>query len=85
MKLFVIVISEIYKDQELQNKPVVRLTKEDARGELKALYKKGCEEYPGWIAEKADDAFSIYADGEHCESHFDAEIHEVEVDGIRAV
>ena len=85
MKLYIIILDEVYNDQVLQHKPIVRLSKEEARKELNELYTAGCCAYTDWVTEKSDDSFSLYSDGEWSESHFDAEIHEVEVEGIEEV
>lgn len=84
MKLFIITVSDIYDYNEGHHKPVVKLTKKEARKEIARLKRSAKETYRDEY-NKCDsdrDSFSLYPDGYWGSSHFDACIEEVEVEGI---
>ena len=89
MKLYIIVIDEVYDYQQYRHAPVIRLTKDEASKELVRLRNEVLRNYENDLGEGMRDSytkgesFEVYLDGEYSVTHYNATIHEVEVDGIK--
>lgn len=82
MKLYIITIDEVFDFEGFYHKPLVFLTKKEARAEFDRLVREARKEYPDFTVDKGKRSVSIYEDQSWGKSHFDAIIDEVEVRGI---
>ncbi len=84
MKLYIITISDVYDFETFFVKPLAFLSKKKAQKELKRLYKSAKETYKDQFNTEdvtKGERFSLFPDGFHGTSHYDAAISEVEVEG----
>ncbi len=84
MKIFIITISEVYDFETFFNKPIAYMSEKEAQKELKRLYDSAKQEYNDKFDTEdiiEGTSFSLYPDGYHATSHYDAQINEVEVNG----
>ena len=84
MKLYIITISDVYDFESFFIKPLAFLSEKEAQKELKRLYKSAKETYKDEYDSEdivKGKSFSLYPDGSHGTSHYDAAISEVEVEG----
>ena len=80
MKLYIIVINEVFDYQKLQHDPVVCLSKEEADKKLEELFDTAKKHYIGRFDQadrETSGSFSLYPDGCWGTSHYDATLHEV--------
>lgn len=84
MKLFIIVIDDVYEFTPFNSAPIVETTIEKARERLAGLYASARETYEDQYdsAEFNKDSFSLYPGHDHGANHYDARIHVVEVPGL---
>lgn len=88
MKLYIITVSEAVNSASYSHVPIVKLTRKEAREELRLLRKNALPEYIQVFGRDGVEAtpfksnsnsFSIQKNGCHCDYHFDAQIDAIDV------
>lgn len=84
MKIYVITIHEVFDFEDFKHEPKAFSTMEKAKEKLKAIKEQVVaenKEYGNdWEMEEGETWFSTFPDGYWGTSHYDASIHELEVE-----